>query len=639
MIVDVEDTQSQLKTAPLQVIFKNLQYIVNIPRKAPSSSTVSDRLFGEKIFDPKTILHGIKGIFRPGRLTAIMGASGSGKTSVLNLVAGQLSSVPQGATLSGHIVVNGQELELRDPKLSKICGYVQQDDIIMDTMTVREAITFAALLRLPQEMSHKAKLERVEQVIRLMHLEKCADSIIGSHLIKGISGGERKRVSVAMVMITNPSILYLDEPTSGLDAFTAFSIVRTMRNVARSGRTVACTIHQPSSEIMGLFDDLLLLSEGKVIYHGPAKKMVPYFGTLGYQCPRYTNPADYLFMSIINDVKSESEPQAKTSLSTEQKEKLEGFAKQWLTSTDYQQNVEHFLQKPEDGGVSSGDVLENAPFPLQFQLLALRAFRNAVRNKLMVVGRAAQTIILALIFGLIYLQLDDDQRGVQNRQGSLFFVVVQGVFGATMGVLTVFANEKAVFLREYRSGLYKLPAYFFSRTLVELPFRIFFPVLGAEILYWMAGYQDVASKVVLFAVTMILLENAGSALGIFVASFFEDIAVALTILPVFLMPLMIFSGLLVNNGTVPAFLNWIKWISPMKYGFVALIKNEFEGLKLMCDPSQGPCTATNGEEVIKLLSFDDQGSVGVNLIVLFAMYFAFLALAYFALSRQINKKK
>eukprot|EP00456_Euglypha_rotunda_P052470 TRINITY_DN4227_c1_g1_i13.p1 TRINITY_DN4227_c1_g1~~TRINITY_DN4227_c1_g1_i13.p1 ORF type:complete len:468 (-),score=58.01 TRINITY_DN4227_c1_g1_i13:552-1955(-) len=393
MIVDVEDTQSQLKTAPLQVIFKNLQYIVNIPRKAPSSSTVSDRLFGEKIFDPKTILHGIKGIFRPGRLTAIMGASGSGKTSVLNLVAGQLSSVPQGATLSGHIVVNGQELELRDPKLSKICGYVQQDDIIMDTMTVREAITFAALLRLPQEMSHKAKLERVEQVIRLMHLEKCADSIIGSHLIKGISGGERKRVSVAMVMITNPSILYLDEPTSGLDAFTAFSIVRTMRNVARSGRTVACTIHQPSSEIMGLFDDLLLLSEGKVIYHGPAKKMVPYFGTLGYQCPRYTNPADYLFMSIINDVKSESEPQAKTSLSTEQKEKLEGFAKQWLTSTDYQQNVEHFLQKPEDGGVSSGDVLENAPFPLQFQLLALRAFRNAVRNKLMVVGRAAQTII------------------------------------------------------------------------------------------------------------------------------------------------------------------------------------------------------------------------------------------------------
>jgi len=460
-----------LTTTPLQVIFKDLDFRVQVPK--PTENGRRRKFLEKRDLIEKRIINNINGVFTPGRLTAVMGASGSGKTSLLNLVAGQAGQT-KNAIVSGAVIINGQSLELKDKRLKKICGYVQQDDVILATMTVREAITMAALLRLPRTMSHEAKLARVQQVIELLHLQKCSENVIGSTLIKGISGGERKRVAIAMVMITNPSILLLDEPTSGLDAFTAYSICNTLKNVARTGRTVAATIHQPSSDIFHLFDDLVLLSEGYVIYHGPAEKMVPYFAKIGFQFPQYTNPADYLFMSILNDAKKMAEEgEKKGPTSEEQVARLAQLADNWLQSNE-QTKVTDVLKTPVQGGFKLSDVLERAPFKTQFDLLAQRAFRNAWRNKLMLKGRFAQTIFLSVLIGLIYLQLSADQQGIQNREGSLFFVAVNGVMTSTMGVLSIFAAEKTVFIREFESGLYRLPAYFLSRTFVEFPFKVFF---------------------------------------------------------------------------------------------------------------------------------------------------------------------
>jgi len=456
-----------------------------------------------------------------------------------------------------------------------------------------------------------------------------------------------------MVMITNPAILYLDEPTSGLDAFTAYSICDTLKNVARTGRTVAATIHQPSSDIFHLFDDLVLLSEGKIIYHGPAEGMVPFFAKQGYVCPQYTNPADYLFMSILNDAKKMVADGEKKGLTSEEQEaKLARLAEYWIKSTEQVKYVDDIVKLPTQGGVKTSDVLERAPFQTQFYLLSQRAFKNAWRNKLMVKGRFFQTIFLGVLMGLIFLQLVDDQRGIQDREGSLFFIAVNGMMTSTMGVLSIFAAEKAVFIREYESGLYRLPAYFLSRTVVELPFKIVFPIIGGSLLYWIIGYQDVAVKYLTMILIMLILENCGTALGIFVASFFEDIAIALAIVPMLLMPLMVFSGFIVNSSTSPAFLQWLKYISPMKYAFVALTKNEFTGLNLHCTSSQysnvtigNPpvtkmvCPIQTGEQVISLLGFDDQGSIAINIVVLAAMYFILLILAYGALWRQLRLRK
>jgi len=294
------------------------------------------------------------------------------------------------------------------------------------------------------------------------------------------------------------------------------------------------------------------------------------------------------------------------------------------------------------GGVRTSDVLENATFWTQFTLLSDRAFKNAWRNKLMLKGRFMQTVILALIFGAIFSAVPDDQRGVQDRTGALFMIAVNGVMGSTMGVVSIFAVEKLVFLREFQSGMYRLPAYFLSRTIVELPFKIIFPIIGSNIFYWLVGLQRNGGNFLIYVITLILIENVGTGLGVFMASFFNDIGVALTVLPLFLMPLMIFSGFFVNEGTVVQALSWIKWISPMKYGFVALVLNEFTGLELHCLPNQlnnGVCPITNGEQEIHLLGFESEGSIVFNILILLLMWFVLMSLAYLALWRQLKNSR
>ncbi|KAL3896285.1 MAG: hypothetical protein SGCHY_004168 [Lobulomycetales sp.] len=193
--------------------------------------------------ETKVILRGVSGVFKPGRITAVMGASGAGKTSLLQILAGGVRF----GELEGDIKVNKKSIH--GGEMKKISGFVFQDDVILSTMTVREAITMSAKLRLPNSLSDEEREARVDSVIKLLHLEKAQNTSIGDSDVKGISGGERKRCAMAMEFITNPYILFLDEPTSGLDSFTAFSVVRTLRDLARTGRTVVTTIHQPSSDV------------------------------------------------------------------------------------------------------------------------------------------------------------------------------------------------------------------------------------------------------------------------------------------------------------------------------------------------------------------------------------------------------
>ena len=156
-------------------------------------------------------------------------------------------------------------------------------------------------------------------MISILHLEKCKDTIVGDSIIKGISGGERKRLSVGMEMIMNPSIIFLDEPTSGLDTYTAYSLVKSLKNITSTGRTVVATIHQPSSDLLRLFDDLIILNHGKIIYQGEVNNLVNYFSNLGYKCPEYTNPSDYLFMTILNPLHLQNNNDEKNDFSLEKK--------------------------------------------------------------------------------------------------------------------------------------------------------------------------------------------------------------------------------------------------------------------------------------------------------------------------------
>lgn len=234
----------------------------------------------------KTILNGITGVVCPGELLAMLGPSGSGKTTLLTALGGRLTG-----KLSGKITYNGQPFS---GAVKRRTGFVAQDDVLYPHLTVTETLLFTALLRLPKSWTRNEKAQHVEKVISELGLSLCRNSMIGGPLFRGISGGEKKRVSIGQEMLIDPSLLLLDEPTSGLDSTTAQRILNTIKRLASGGRTVVTTIHQPSSRLYHMFDKVVLLSGGCPIYNGPASTALEYFSSVGFSTCMTVNPADLL---------------------------------------------------------------------------------------------------------------------------------------------------------------------------------------------------------------------------------------------------------------------------------------------------------------------------------------------------------
>lgn len=243
----------------------------------------------------RTIVNSVSGTVRPGELLAMLGPSGSGKTTLLTALAGRLPG-----KISGTIRYNGQAFS---SSMKRKTGFVTQEDVLYPHLTVLETLTYAALLKLPSTLTKKEKMEQAELIIMELGLTRCRNSIIGGPLLRGISGGERKRVSIGQEMLVNPSLLLVDEPTSGLDSTTAQRIVATLRWLARGGRTVVTTIHQPSSRLFRMFNKVIVLSEGCPIYSGGASGVMDYFASIGYVPGfNFMNPADFL-LDLANGMK------------------------------------------------------------------------------------------------------------------------------------------------------------------------------------------------------------------------------------------------------------------------------------------------------------------------------------------------
>eukprot|EP01088_Endostelium_zonatum_P020354 TRINITY_DN7464_c0_g1_i1.p1 TRINITY_DN7464_c0_g1~~TRINITY_DN7464_c0_g1_i1.p1 ORF type:complete len:840 (+),score=188.85 TRINITY_DN7464_c0_g1_i1:69-2588(+) len=279
------------KKGGLKMVFRNIEL------SAQGKASLKQKITRSEV-PRKQILKGISGTFRKGRLIAIMGPSGAGKTTLLSVIANRIKNGKGGQQLSGEIFING----VNKSRLDHLDGYkesvafVMQDDVMLGNLNARELLRFSAMLRLDKRIPHAEKYERVEKLITKLALNKCATTRIGeAGVVRGVSGGERKRVSIGMELITEPMMVLLDEPTSGLDSTMALSVVKILKRLTREeGRTVIATIHQPSSETFYTFDDLYLLSEGNLVYGGPIKEAVSYFQKIGLPCPKYTNPSDHL---------------------------------------------------------------------------------------------------------------------------------------------------------------------------------------------------------------------------------------------------------------------------------------------------------------------------------------------------------
>eukprot|EP00216_Chloropicon_sp_CCMP2111_P004459 CAMPEP_0198240856 /NCGR_PEP_ID=MMETSP1446-20131203/5847_1 /TAXON_ID=1461542 ORGANISM="Unidentified sp, Strain CCMP2111" /NCGR_SAMPLE_ID=MMETSP1446 /ASSEMBLY_ACC=CAM_ASM_001112 /LENGTH=732 /DNA_ID=CAMNT_0043923635 /DNA_START=336 /DNA_END=2534 /DNA_ORIENTATION=- len=580
----------------------------------------------------RDVLKDISGIHEAGRLLAILGPSGAGKTTFLNMLGGKMRPT------SGHIRLNGEPAS--PTQITEISAFVHQDDCMLATMTVSETILFAAHLRLPYSMSNQKKRLRAGNAIRLLGLEKCKNTIIGSTIngTRGVSGGERKRCAIATELLTNPSIVFLDEPSSGLDAFAAYSLGTVLKTLCHLGKTIAMTIHQPSSDLYELFDDMLLLANGRTVYWGPSSQSVQYFSQLGHNCPQFCNPCDYFFLHVLN-----------AAGNTSSNDKVARLHDIWQSSSLQMDLEDGFSTRMKRNGIDSivaSRQKATVPAVCKIAMLTNRGYKNFLRNRMLLPSRLIQALISAAVGIAVFWDITENQTGIMARSGVLFYFAANTLFSSVLCVLSAFSSERPVFMREYANGAYSVGAYFCSKILVEYPFQILTPIVVALSSYWAIGLQSSLSKFSIFAVTIVMINLCGSNIGLALSSAFRDISIALSLAPLFVLPLMLFSGFFISYEDTPLYVAWIQAISPVRYAFAILMQNEFSGLELHCTPSQmlkAPgglevCPIQDGSTYIKLYSYDTL-DIRQCFVALFILFMATFLMSFLTLYVTAAKSK
>uniref|UniRef100_A0A8C1QH95 ATP-binding cassette, sub-family G (WHITE), member 2d n=1 Tax=Cyprinus carpio TaxID=7962 RepID=A0A8C1QH95_CYPCA len=498
----------------------------------------------------KEILLDLNGIMRPG-LNAILGPTGSGKSSFLDVLAARKDP----AGLSGEVLINGA---LQPPNFKCLSGYVVQDDIVMGTLTVRENFH-------PRE-----KEARVNHLISELGLNKVADAKVGTQLIRGISSGKRKRTSIGMELIIDPSVLFLDEPTTGLDASTAYSVLLLLKRMASQGRTIVMSIHQPRYSIYRLFDSLTLLTNGKLVYHGPAQDALDYFAKIGFACEAHNNPADF-FLDVING-------------SSILGYSIEDQLVEKYKNCSYARGIKAELERvtwAKDNNIRAKchTITYNSSFFHQPRWVSWRTFWNLMLNPQTSVAQLAVTALMAAIVGAIFYGVKDDQSGIQNRFGVLFFITTNQCF-STLSAAEIFITERKLFIHEYTSGYYRVSVYFLSKILSDIITQCTIPsILFTCVVYFMIGLKPTAAAFFIFMVTVILVSCAAASMTMAISADQSVVAVANIFMTISFIFMMIFFGLLVNLKSTMDWLSWLKYLSIPRYGLEALEINEFVGLK------------------------------------------------------------
>ncbi|KAG1660602.1 Protein white [Nymphon striatum] len=497
----------------------------------------------------------LNGEAKPGEIVAIMGSSGSGKTTLLN-------------------VLNRKNCG-SFKKFAKLSAYVQQDDLFYPTLTVKEHLKFQAALRMDRHIRHEERMSKVDKVIIDFGLKKCENTKIGGVLLqmvfKGISGGEKKRLAIASEVLTNPSVLFLDEPTSGLDSFMAESVIDSLINLARLGRTVICTIHQPSSQLFSKFDKLMLLSNGRVAFFGSLTDAEVFFSQCGLACPRLFNPADHYIYSLA--VVPGDEERSKGAISCS-----------WL---EWSRMHCGFLFL--SGAIANGYKLinpevfhKNTSWCGQLKTLLHRSYLNTMRTPLVSAVRIMQSVMSALVVGVIYLQQKYDGKGIMNINGALFLTLTQLTFPYFFGVLSTFCPELPLFLREHWNGMYRTDTYFLAKNIAEVPGIVISVLIYGTISYWMIGLNLDLNAFLTFLAASVLIANVTTSFGYLISCAVSTPEMALSIGPPLLIPFMLFGGLFLNSewvsNSVPVYLVWMKHLSWFNYGFEIMLVNEWSGV-------------------------------------------------------------
>ncbi|KAL7092326.1 hypothetical protein ACP275_12G159300 [Erythranthe tilingii] len=570
----------------------------------------------------KEILNGINGSVDPGEVLALMGPSGSGKTTLLSLLGGRVNQPGHG----GSVTYNDQPFS---KSLKSRIGFVTQDDVLFPHLTVKETLTYAARLRLPRRLTKDEKYQRAADVIYELGLENCQDTMIGGSFVRGVSGGERKRVCIGNEILINPSLLFLDEPTSGLDSTTALRIVDTLHDIAEAGKTVITTIHQPSSRLFLKFDKLILLGKGSLLYFGKASEAMVYFTSIGCSPFIAMNPAEFMLdlaNGNVTDISVPSELEDRVLMGNSTAETKSGkpapaVVHEYLVEayeTRVAENEKKRLRIPipvddeTKSQVCSAKREWGASWFEQYSILFWRGLKER-RHDYFSWLRVTQVLATATILGLLWWQSgSNNPNELQDQAGLLFFIAVFWGFFPVFTAIFTFPQERAMLSKERAADMYRLSAYFVARTTSDLPLDLILPVLFLVVVYFMAGLRMNVGSFFLTVLTVFLCIIAAQGLGLAIGATLMDLKKATTLASVTVMTFMLAGGFFVKD--VPVFISWLRYLSFNYHTYKLLLKVQYEHIS----------HSINGVKI-------DDGYTEVG--VLAAMVVGYRLLAYLSLRR------
>ncbi|CAA7397697.1 unnamed protein product [Spirodela intermedia] len=593
---------------PFVLSFSELTYSVKLRRRTFPFA-------GSKEQETKLLLDSVSGEAREGEILAVLGASGSGKSTLIDALAGRISR----GSLRGTVALNGEPLHRGRQLLKAISAYVMQDDLLHPMLTVEEVLTFAAEFRLPRSMPTARKRQRVQALIDQLGLRAAAGTIIGNERRRGVSGGERRRVSIGADIVHDPIVLFLDEPTSGLDSSSAFQVVQVLQGIARSGSVVVMSVHQPSSRILSLLDRLLFLSRGRALYSGPPAGLPEFFAGFGHPVPEKESRTEFTLDLILE-----------LEISPGGTDALAEYYSRWRAAHPVDPSAGggaarmFTLRDAISASVSRGKLVSGAaavagerrgekkrgnqrgsgvpafanPFWVEVQVLTRRSFTNARRQPELVAVWLGALLVTGLMLAAVFWKRDLSALGVQERLG-FFALAVTTTYFTCGEVLPEFLQERYIFIRETAHNAYRRSSYVLASTVASVPSLLPLSLTLATVTFFAVGLHGGASGFLFYLLVIFACFWTGISYMTFLSGVITDERLAFTAVVATLSCFFLLAGFFVSQDRLPRFWLWLHYLSLVKYPYEAVMHNEFD------DPRR--CFVT-GEQI-----FDRTALAGTSL--------------------------
>ncbi|KAF9617026.1 hypothetical protein IFM89_033096 [Coptis chinensis] len=595
-----------LPFTPYSITFDDIRYSVDMPQEMKAQGIEQDRLM---------LLKGISGAFRPGVLTALMGVSGAGKTTLMDVLAGRKT----GGYVEGTITISGHPK--KQETFARISGYCEQNDIHSPNVTVYESLVYSAWLRLPPEVDSETRKMFIEEVMELVELKSLGGALVGLPGVNGLSTEQRKRLTIAVELVANPSIIFMDEPTSGLDARAAAIVMRTVRNTVDTGRTVVCTIHQPSIDIFEAFDELFLMKRGgEEIYVGPLGRnschLIKYFEGIDGVLPIRDgyNPATWM-LEVTSDAQEENFGI--------------NFVDKYKTSDLFRRNkgLINELSKPPPG---SKDLYFSRKYSQSFytqcKACLWKQHLSYWRDPPYTAMRIFFTAVIALMLGSIFWKQGTKRlrrQDIFNAMGSMYSAVLFLGTENASAVQPVVAVERTVFYRERAAGMYSALPYAFAQVAIEIPHIFLQTLIYGVVVYAMIDFEWTAAKFLWFMFYMYVTFLYFTYYGMMAVGLTPNHAIAAIVSSAFYSIWNLFAGFVIPRPRIPIWWRWYYWGCPVAYTLYGLVTSQFGDIETKMDTGE---TVKDFLESYYGYKHESLGFIAAGLVgftFLFAFIFAF----------------